>query len=84
MIASDQIRAARNALRWSVDELARRSGVSPRTIKRMEASEGVPNSNVPNIASLKAALESAGIEFIGTPDEAPGIRIHRVWDPKAK
>lgn len=84
MIASDQIRAARNALRWSVDELARRSGVSARTIKRMEAAEGIPNSNAPNIASLRATLEDAGIEFIGTPDDAPGIRIHRVQDRKAK
>jgi hypothetical protein len=26
--------------------------------------------------ALKATLEAAGIEFIGTPDDAPGIRIH--------
>lgn len=27
--------------------------------------------------ALKATLEAAGIEFIGTPEEGPGIRIHR-------
>jgi hypothetical protein len=26
--------------------------------------------------SIKTALEAAGIEFIGTPEDAPGIRIH--------
>jgi hypothetical protein len=25
--------------------------------------------------SIKMALEAAGIEFIGTPDDGPGIRI---------
>ena len=78
MIVSSQIRAARIALRWSVEELASQSGVSVRTIKRMEAVDGTPNSTIPNLNSVKSALESAGIEFIGTPDDAPGIRIHRV------
>jgi len=27
--------------------------------------------------ALKATLEAVGIEFIGTPEDAPGIRIHR-------
>lgn len=27
--------------------------------------------------ALKATLEAAGVEFIGTPDDGPGIRIHR-------
>jgi hypothetical protein len=25
--------------------------------------------------SIKMALEAAGIEFIGTPDDGPGIRV---------
>tara|TARA_Y100001001_G_scaffold79666_1_gene77764 strand:- start:211 stop:357 length:147 start_codon:yes stop_codon:yes gene_type:complete len=41
----------------------------------METEDGVPSSNAPNIAAVKAALEAAGIEFIGTPDDGPGIRI---------
>ncbi len=28
--------------------------------------------------AIKSALEAAGIEFIGTPGDAPGIRIHRL------
>lgn len=75
MIASSQIRAARVALRWSVEELAATSGVSIRTIKRMETADGVPNSTIPNLKSIKSAFEAAGIEFIGSPDDRPGIRI---------
>jgi transcriptional regulator with XRE-family HTH domain len=77
MITGLQIRIARNALRWGVADLARASGVSTSTIKRIEAEDSVPQSTRPNLAALKSALESAGIEFIGTPDDAPGIRIHR-------
>ena len=75
MITGSQIRSARSALRWSVEELATRSAVSPRTIKRMEVDNGTPNSTAANIAAIKTALEAAGIEFIGTPTDRPGIRI---------
>lgn len=51
--------------------------MSTRTIKRMEAEEGVPGSTTPNLKAVVASLEAAGIEFIGTPHDAPGIRIHR-------
>lgn len=75
MITGIQIRSARNALRMSVDQLSEVSGVSVRTIKRMEAEDGIPNSTRPNISAIETALTTAGIEFIGTPDDRPGIRI---------
>ena len=81
MITGSQIRSARHAIKLSVEELAQKSGVSTRTIKRMEAENGVPNSTVPNLNAIQSALESAGIEFIGTPDDRPGIRI-RTQDKK--
>ena len=71
-----QLRAARNALGWSIERLSEISGVSMRTIIRYEDVEGVPPSRSGNLETLVSALESAGIEFIGTPDDAPGIRIH--------
>ena len=71
-----QIRMARNALHWSVRELALRSKVSTSTITRAEASDDVPNTTEANLSLLTAALEAAGIEFIGTPCDGPGIRIH--------
>lgn len=76
MLIAAQIRAARLALRWSVQELSGRSGVSTSTIKRVEAGNGVPSISARNLALIQTALEAAGIEFIGSPDDAPGIRIH--------
>jgi transcriptional regulator with XRE-family HTH domain len=72
-----QIRMARNALRWSVRELAERSAVSTSTINRAETDEGTASITRANLAALRGTLEAAGIEFIGSPDDAPGIRIHR-------
>lgn len=76
MLSGVQIRMARNALRWSVKELADHSDVSTSTITRAETVDGVPKTTRANLLSLKNTLEAAGIEFIGTPDDAPGIRIH--------
>ena len=75
MIAGVQIRSARAAVGWSIEELAARSGVSARTIKRYEALDGIPPSRTSSLVDIKAALESAGIEFIGTPEDRPGIRV---------
>ncbi|MBW6506721.1 MAG: helix-turn-helix domain-containing protein [Rhodobacteraceae bacterium] len=71
-----QLRAARNALGWSIERLAEASGVSVRTIIRYEDTDGCPATRGGNLARLVTTLESAGIEFIGSPDDAPGIRIH--------
>ncbi len=47
-----------------------------RTIIRYEDVDKVPANRSGNLAKLLAALKAAGIEFIGSPDDAPGIRIH--------
>ncbi len=75
MITGIQIRSARAALNWNIEQLAASSTISVRTIKRMEATSGVPTSTRANLNAIKNALEAAGIEFIGTPDNRPGIRI---------
>ena len=76
MITGIQIRSGRAALNWSIEQLASESSISVRTIKRMEATTGVPSSTKANLNAIKTALEAAGIEFIGTPDDRPGIRIN--------
>lgn len=76
MISSDQIRAARAFLRWSADDLAKVSGVGVATIRRIELSSGAPTCNVKTLESLRVALESAGIEFLGTIDQSPGVRFN--------
>lgn len=74
-ITSDQIRAARASLGWSVREISVATRIGVATLKRYEASEGVPKSRKGHLQRLRAHFESAGIEFIGTPDDRPGIRI---------
>jgi transcriptional regulator with XRE-family HTH domain len=74
-VTGAQIRAARGALGWSVKDLAQESGVGTATIVRYEASEGIPASRKDNLKVIRRTLEAAGIEFIGSPDDRPGIRI---------
>ena len=76
MITGSQIRAARAVLRISAIELAAKAEVGEQTIKRFEASEGVPPSRSSTLIEVQKALEAAGIEFIGTPEDRPGIRIN--------
>lgn len=76
MISSSQIRAAKALLRWSGEDLASKAGVSLSTIRRVEASEGVPEGqNMKTLVAIKRALEGAGVEFIGSPDDRPGVRL---------
>jgi len=77
LITGLQIRAARGALNWSVQRLSDETGVGTATIVRYEQSEGIPKSRKDSVELIKHSLEAAGIEFIGTPDDGPGIRIHK-------
>ena len=77
MITGMQIRSARAALRWSADQLAQAADISLRTIVRMEDLDGVPPVRAVTLRSVEKALAAAGIEFIGTPDDGPGIRLRR-------
>ena len=77
MLTAEQIRAARAMLGWSSNELCERAEVSRRTLVKLEASNGIPAATTTTLGKIKATLEAAGIEFIGTPDDGPGIRIRK-------
>ena len=57
-------------VRMTVAELARRAGVAPYTITRLEAGE---NLNGRTLAAIRAVFEREGIEFTG--GQAPGLRV---------
>jgi transcriptional regulator with XRE-family HTH domain len=76
MITSAQIRAARGLLNWSRKDLAEHSGVSFASMMRLESFEGVPSSNIKTLDAIKKAFEDEGVEFIGTPDDRPGVRLN--------
>ena len=76
MITGSQIRAAKALLDWSGDDLAKKAGVSLSSIRRVEAADDVPkNVSVNTMLNIQKALEQAGVEFIGTPDHQPGVRL---------
>ena len=75
MITSAQIRAARGMLDWSRKDLAEASGLSFASMMRLESFTGVPSSNFKTLEAIKTTFESAGIEFIGSPGDGPGVRL---------
>jgi transcriptional regulator with XRE-family HTH domain len=77
MIISEQIRAARQLLRITADELANLSGVGVATIRRYELMTGVPSGNARSVEAIQQALEARGVEFIGTPEDRPGVRLNK-------
>lgn len=70
MITAGQARAARALLRWSLKEIATRSGVSVDSITRFETELATPRRAT--LAMLQKAYEDGGVEF--TNGNAPGVR----------
>lgn len=75
MLTSGQIKMARAALGWSIDVLAEKTSISSRTIKRIENTIGIPNATAANLKIIRLTLEAAGIEFIGSANDGPGVRL---------
>ena len=75
MITSAQIRAARALLDWSRQTLSDSSGVGISALMRLESANGIPGGNIKTFEAVQNAFEKAGIQFIGTPDDGPGVRL---------
>ena len=76
MITGAQVRAGKALLDWSGTRLADEAGVAISTIRRVEACDGLLESaSIKALQALKAALEAGGVEFIGTPEDRPGVRL---------
>ncbi len=76
-LTGDQVRAARALLRWSAEDLSRRSSVSLRTIRRAELAERHTTMTTANNLAVRRALESAGVEFIDENGGGPGVRLRK-------
>lgn len=76
MISGPQIRAARALLGITAKELAERACIGAATIKRFELEQEVPANRNGTLRRVQDALEAAGIEFIGDPINAPGVRLY--------
>jgi hypothetical protein len=76
-LTSLQIRAARAALKWSAEDLARHSSVSLRTIRRAELTDRHTSLTAPNDLAIRRAFEAAGVEFIDENGGGPGVRLKK-------
>lgn len=72
-----QVKAARALLAWSQSDLARASGISEPTIKRLESQDGDLGGRQDTAAAIRAALESAGVIFVAENGEGPGVRLRK-------
>lgn len=76
MITGRQIRMARAALKWKVDDLSEKTEISWARLQKIEKRNGDTNLPEEAMTTLKSAFEDAGIVFIeGTDDCEPGVTI---------
>ncbi|HUZ91126.1 MAG TPA: helix-turn-helix transcriptional regulator [Methylocella sp.] len=69
-----QCKMARVALGFGVRELAERAKVSPDTVARLERGQELKARTV---EAIRAALESAGVEFIAENGGGAGVRLRK-------
>ncbi len=69
----EQCRAARALIGMSQETLAERAGVGIQTVIAFEGGRRAPYART--LDALRAALESAGVEF--TNGERPGVRMRK-------
>jgi len=65
-ITGAQIRAARALLNWTARDLSKLCGVSHSAISRAEKTDGTPLMQRRNLDAIRSALETHGIEFLGS------------------
>ena len=65
---------ARALLGWSMQDLARASGLSLSTIRRLEEFDGTLDTPLAKASAIRTTLEQAGCEFIFPRAGKPGVR----------
>ena len=70
-ISAAQLRMARAAMNWTVQDLSRAANVAPATVGRIEAALTARRSS---LAAIRITLERAGVVFMGHRD-GDGVRI---------
>lgn len=70
-----QVRMARAALNWSLNDLANAAGVHRNTISNFETGKFAGSDQA--TAAIRAALEAAGVEFIDANGGGAGVRLRK-------
>ncbi len=81
LLTGEQIRAGRAIARLEQAELARASGVSLETIKRLERMRGPVEANTRTVRAISEAFSELGVGFDLRFGDGPGVRLIR--DPVA-
>jgi len=63
-ITSEQVRAARALLRWEQKDLAKASGISLPSIKRLETQPGALGGYDATVEAIREAFEREGVVFL--------------------
>ncbi|WP_420347199.1 helix-turn-helix domain-containing protein [Pelagibius sp.] len=75
-LTPEQCRAARALLDWTQADLAEAVGIASDTIARFEGGVRLPHPS--NRATIREALEAAGIEFLPeTKTKGVGVRLRK-------
>lgn|GEM_PF-3779745 len=62
-------------LSWDQEVLANKAGIGVATVRRIEISKE-PKEIKNSVRKIVEAFETAGIEFLGSVEENPGIRLN--------
>jgi transcriptional regulator with XRE-family HTH domain len=81
-LTTQQIKAARALLGWSQAGLAKATGLSVPTIKRIESRGDYLGARAGTAARVVSAFESAGAEFIAENGGGVGVRLRNGRKPE--
>ena len=81
-LTGPHIRAARSFLGWTAVKLAKLSGLSLSTIRRIEDSPGIPSVRDGAIVATRSALERGGIIFWTIARDQVAISVERPKQPQ--
>jgi DNA-binding XRE family transcriptional regulator len=71
-VSGDQVRMARAALKWTVQDLATHAAISKNTVVAVEAGR---ESHAATLAAIERALKQGGVEFIAENGGGAGVRL---------
>ena len=74
LLTTELLKAARGIVRWSVNELAEESGVSPDTLRSFESGR-TKSLSAHNQDAVQKALEGVGVQFMEKGDMSEGIGV---------
>ncbi len=76
-ISGLQIRMARSALRWRIDDLADAADVTWARLQAIEKTDGVPSASTESLDKIREVLEGNGIVFVDD-GNAAGVMLKGV------